>query len=329
VQAKPTSQKLIKILEKDDFLFSDIKPSKWAEEHRVMTTEVSAFPGPFKYDRTPYLREVVDTLRPDHPAKRIAVMKGAQIGFSTGVIENGVGYLMSEHPCNILIAARDEGLMKDMMDKKIDQMINSCGLHHMLGPNNPRARNMRTGDTSTGKEFAGGSIRGYSIQKPGKMRQVSVQVGFLDDFEAAPVDKDAGSAEKLFQTRFASYYNSMKLFFISTPEVKHSSNIEPVYLKGDQRKWHVPCPKCGDYIVIEWRTTGRDGKRAGILYDYDDEGELIDGSVRYKCQSCAGEFTDGHKYEMNLNGKWIPTARQKDPTFFSYHISALYAPPGS
>lgn len=316
------------LLEQDSFLISDVKPHKWAEQNRFMGTEVSNFPGPFSYKRTPYLKEVVDCLMPDHPAKRIAVMKGAQIGFSTGVIENGIGYLMAEQPCNILLAARDDGLVKDMMDKKIDQMIDSCGLREMIGPNVVRARNQRTGDTSKGKEFPGGSIRAFSVQAPGRMRQISVQVGFLDDFEAAPADKDAGSATKLFETRFASYYDKMKIFYISTPEVKHTSNIEPLYLQGDQRRYHVPCPKCGDHIILEWKTTGRNGKRAGITYELDGEGELVDGSVGYTCQSCGDFFTEGHKYDMNLNGMWMPTVRQKDPTFFSYHISALYAPPG-
>ena len=91
-----------------------------------------------------------------------------------------------------------------MMDKKIDGMIDSCGLRDKIRPNVLRARNQRTGDTSKGKEFAGGSLRAYSIQKPGRMRQISVQIGFLDDFEAAPVDKKSGSAAKLFETRFDS-----------------------------------------------------------------------------------------------------------------------------
>lgn len=311
----------------DDYLLSDIPPSSWAEEKRVMTTDVSNFPGQFSYDRTPYLREVVDCLRPDHPSREIAVMKGAQIGFSTGVIENGIGWLISEHPCSILLAARDEDLVKDMMDKKIDQMITSCGLRDQMRASTQRARNQRTGDTSKGKEFAGGSLRAFSIQKPGRMRQISVQVGFLDDFEAAPVDKTAGGAASLFRTRFKSYGDSKKIFWISTPEVKHLSNIEPLFLRGDQRKYHVPCPACGEYIVLEWRVIGANGKKAGIVWEIEND-ELIEDSVGYVCQSCGEFFSEGHKYDMNLAGEWKPTARQKDPSFFSYHISALYAPPG-
>lgn len=316
------------LLSYDNTMLSTVRPSQWAEEKRFMTTDVSNFPGKFNYDRTPYLREVVDCLMPDHPSREIAVMKGAQIGFSTGVIENGIGWLISEHPCNIMLAARDDDLVKDMMNRKVDQMINSCGLRDYMRANNVRAKNQRTGDTSTGKEFSGGSLRAFSIQNPGRMRQISVQVGFLDDFEAAPADKNAGSAAPLFRTRFKSYGDSKKIFWISTPEIKHTSNIEPLYLRGDQRKYHVPCPCCGDYISLEWRTTGTNGKRAGMFWELDGDKKLIEESVGYICQSCGQFFTEGHKYDMNLAGQWMPTAKADDPTFYSYQISALYAPPG-
>ena len=310
------------------FKLSDVKPSDWAEQKRYMGSEVSNFKGKFSYDLTPYLREIVDMLSPSHPMTECVIMKGSQQGMSTGIIENGIGYLMDQSPGQILLAARDEGLVKIMMESKVDQMIDSCGLRGKLKSNIKKARNQRTGDTSLKKEFEGGRLLAFSIQQPGRMRQVSAQYGFLDDFEAAPVDKDAGSADDLFRTRFTSYGDKRKIFWISTPEVKHTSNIEPLYLEGDQRKWHVPCPNCGSYIVLEWKTVGTNGKHAGIIYKVDSDGDLIEESVGYRCQNCGEDFHEGHKHEMNLAGKWVPTAKQKDKTFFSYQINSLNAPSG-
>ena len=311
-----------------DTIIDNTKPSDWAEQNRVMGTESTNFPGKFSYDRTPYLKEVVDCLAPDHPAREIAVMKAAQIGFSTGVIENGIGYLIANDPCNIMLAARDGDLVKDMVEKKIDPMLDTTGLRLKLRALSQKAKQHRTGDTSATKEFAGGSLRTFSIQKPGRMRQVSVKVGFLDDFEAAPVDADAGDAASLFRTRFKSYGDSKKIFWISTPEVKHSSNIEPLFLRGDQRRYHVPCPCCGEYIVLYWKTKTSEGRHAGIVYQTDDEGALVPGTVAYKCQKCTQTFTEANKYDMNLQGIWIPTARPRVEGMYSYHLSALYAPPG-
>ena len=306
---------------------SNIKPSEWAEKNRVMSADTSPIPGKFSYDWTPYCREIVDCLAVDHPARIVTVMKGAQIGYSTGVIETGIGWIISQSPANILLAAKDEALVKKMINSKIDPMIHSSNIHHLIRPNVIRKKKQRTGDTDLSKEFSGGSLMAVSIQNPSRMRQFSALYGFLDDFEAAKNDKDAGSASSLFETRFAAGYNRMKLFYISTPEVKQTSQIEPLYLNGDQRRYNVPCPCCGEFITLDW-TLIVDGEKAGITYKLDHRNRLVDGSVGYTCQSCAGFFTDKHKFEMNINGVWQPTAEAVEPNNYSYQISALYSPSG-
>lgn len=315
------------LFESDDYLVSKIKPSEWAGR-RVMSSDVSAFAGPFSYDRTPYLREVVDCFSPDHPARTIAVMKGAQIGFSTGVIENAIGWIIAEQPGPILMLTGSTDLSKQSMDTKIDQMIDSCGIRHMIRPNTLRAKNQRTGDTSTGKEFAGGRLQTGQTGNHKKLRQISMQYGFVDDFEAAPREShQSGSTRSLIEMRFSSYYEKMKLAYISTPEIKQTSNIEPAFLEGDQRFYNVPCPCCGDYIDLQW-TIKKDKESFGMTWKLDKLGRVIPKSVGYICQSCGDWFNDGHKYEINLAGKWVPTATPDDPSFYSYNLNALYAPPG-
>lgn len=76
---------LIDILDSSRFLLSDIKPSEWAELNRIMTSDVSPIAGPFSYSYTPYAREIADCFSYNHPARVIAVMKGAQIGLALHV----------------------------------------------------------------------------------------------------------------------------------------------------------------------------------------------------------------------------------------------------
>lgn len=321
----------INILDQSKYLFSDVKPSEWNEENRVMTTDVSPFPGKFSYDRTPYLREVVDCLSPKHPSRIIAVQKGAQIGFSTGVIEGGVGWIISQNPGNILFLTGHSDLAEEAMNGKIDQMIDSTGLRPLIRPNVLRAKNMRTGDTNKSKEFPGGSLVAGSAGNHKLLRQRSVRYGFIDDFDAAKSStKESGATTQMIEQRFASYSQKMKLFYISTPELKHNSNIEPVYLLGDQRKYHIPCPCCGEYISLHWSISidGNDKERAGIFWKVDSANKLIENSVGYVCQKCSGFFNDRNKYELNLMGQWKPTAEPSELGYYSYHISSLYAPPG-
>ena len=322
------TDQLIDLINSADYQLSKLLPSEWSEKNRVMTTEVSPFPGKFSFKRTPYLKEVLDTLSPNHPAHTIATMKGAQIGFSTGVIENAVGYIIAESPSNILFLTGHTDLAGEAMSGKIDQMIDSCGLRPMIRPNVLRKKNQRTGDTNKSKEFPGGSIVAGSAGNHKLLRQRSVRYGFIDDFDAAKKStKESGSTTEMIEQRFAAYADKKKLYYISTPEVKQTSNIEPVYELGDQRKYHVPCPCCGSMIILHWHIEV-DGKSAGITYQRDENGDLIEGTVGYTCQDCFGFFTDKHKYEMLLDGQWKPTATPSEVGYYSYHISSLYAPPG-
>jgi len=319
----------IELLNSHNHLLTRLLPSEWTEMHRTMSTDQSPFPGKFSYDRTPYLIEPVNCLSPDNDARIISVMKGAQIGFSTGVIESGIGYIISQQPGNIMFLTGHGDLSEEAVTGKIDPMIDSCGLRPLIRPNALRKRNSRTGDTSKSKEFPGGKLIAGSATNHKLLRQRSIQYGFIDDFDAAPKSsKESGDTRTMIEGRFAAYLLKMKLYYISTPEVKQTSNIEPVYLLGDQRKYHVPCPCCGDFIYLDWKIKVDDKEVGGITWKVDDHGRLIDGSVGYVCQSCSGFFNDQKKYEMNLAGIWKPTAEPSEPGMRSYHIPSLYAPPG-
>lgn len=320
------------ILDSSRMQLSTLLPSEWTEEHRVLTTDISPFPGRFTYKRTPYLREVVDCLSPYHDAKIIAVMKGSQIGFSTGVIESGIGYIIAESPSNILFLTGHTELAEEAMNKKIDQMIESCGLRSMIKPSIMRMKNQRTGDTSKGKEFPGGSLVAGSASNHKLLRQRSVRYGFIDDFDAAKKStKESGDTTTMIEQRFAAYGDKMKLFYISTPERKESSNIEPVFLLGDQRRYHLPCPHCGTAIPLYWSveiddTDGRE--KGGLTWRTTAAGLLIPGTVEYVCQSCGVGFDDSNKGELLEAGHWKPMATPSQEGYYSYHISSLYAPPG-
>jgi len=320
----------LEIIESTKIQLSNILPSDWTEKHRVMTTDVSPFPGKFSFTRTPYYREILNCLSPYHPSRIIAVMKGSQNGCSTCVIESGIGYIIAQNPGNILFLTGHTELVEEAMNKKVDQMIDSCGLRPLIKPSILRTKNMRTGDTNRSKEFPGGSLIAGSASNHKLLRQRSVQFGFIDDFDAAKMSsKESGSTTTMIEQRFAAYYEKMKLFYISTPELKETSNIEPVFLLGDQRYYHIPCPKCGKFIVLKWNVEieGTDGReKGGMIWKTDNHGHLLPGTVEYVCQKCANAFDDTDKDELNIAGKWVPTAEPSQEGYYSYHISSLYAP---
>ncbi|WP_417935771.1 phage terminase large subunit family protein [Frigidibacter mobilis] len=50
----------------------DLTVSEWADQHRKLFSRASAEPGQYRTARTPYLREIMDTLSSRHPAQRIS-----------------------------------------------------------------------------------------------------------------------------------------------------------------------------------------------------------------------------------------------------------------
>lgn len=317
------------ILEGTRIHLTNTRPSEWYEQNMIMPRG-SAFPGPFKFDLTPYWREPLDCAAKDHPAKEISIMKGAQLGGTAAVLNPIVGYTISQNPGNIMFLTGHSELSEAAI-VKIDHMIDNCGLRKLIRPSVLRAKNSRTGDTNKSKEFPGGILHSGSVTNHNLLRQYDVMIMIVDDFDAAPMfGKKTGSTRSLVQKRTSAFAHKKKIFYVSSPQVKDASNIEAVFLLGDQRYYNVPCPCCGEFIVLKWAVPmdNESKEMAGITWKLDNHGFLIQDSVGYICQKCAGFFKDTHKYEMNLNGFWKATVTPKEPDHYSYQISGLYAPPG-
>lgn len=235
---------------------------------------------------------------------------------STGVIEAGIAWIIANAPGNILFLVGHSDLVKDS-GKKLDTLIDNTGIRHLIRSTSKKARNTKTGDTDTMKEYSGGYLK-LGITNHKMLRNISMQYGFIDDFDGMKSDTESdGATTAMIEQRFAAFENKKKIYYISTPTVKDHSNIEKEYLKGDQRKYHIPCPCCDTPIVWEWE---------GITWKLDDELDLIEDSVGYTCQECGGFFDDRNKMKMINQGVWIPTAKPSSPDRRSYHLSALIAP---
>lgn len=120
----------------------------------------------------------------------------------------------------------------------------------------------------------------------------------------------------------------------STPTLGNTG-IWEWFLKGDQRRWFVPCPHCQKKIVLVWSKQftvfGIRGDEAFIRWD--DEARQENGewdlekvlaSAHMVCPHCEGKIYDRHKTEMNARGEWIPTAKGA-PGFVSWHLPSMYS----
>lgn len=323
-------ERLGALLDETLVLRSHLRPSQWYESKMVMPAS-DTYPGPVRYDRTPYWAEPCDCFDPNHPALDITIVGPAQMGKSVMVLNAVIAYVIGQSPVNILFLTGHTDLSKDAMEK-IDYVIKCCDLEALITPNVLKKRHSRTGDTADKKEFRGVSLKAGSITNHNLLRQNTARITLADDLDAGKLSKEeTGSTISLIKGRVRSSEDRSKRGWISTPQVKGRSLIEVQWDKSDKRFWFVQCPHCGNSekrIRLEWNVKMGEKDEAGIVWKLDALGRVDPKTVGYVCQLCGEFFTDRDKHALLNSGVWQPTQDWVEPYHYGYSVNGLYAPLG-
>ena len=282
-------------------------------------------PGQWRTDRTPYLREPMDALSPLHPAKRIVVMKGTRLGFSE-CGNNAVGAWIDDTPGPILMVYPTLPIAQRVSKIRIAPMIeHSPSLRLKVAE--PRSRD--SSNTILHKEFKGGQLLMIGCNSGSALREATVRYLYMDEVDGYPGEiKGEGSTTALLERRTATFRHGRKVFVISTPTEKGASRIEIEYLRGDQRRYFVPCISCGHMDYLTWE--GRDWlhEEAGAVHHSIGWERNDPSTVFMVCSACQGrtpEIFKGWLIDPD-RAEWRPTAVSQDPDTVSYHLSTLYSP---
>ena len=284
--------------------------SQWADNHRILTSVSSAEPGPWRTDRTPYLKEIMDCLSPSNSCEKVVFMKGAQIG-GTECGNNWMGFVIHHAPGPMLIVNPTVETAKRTSKMRIDPAIENCpALKEKV--QDPRSRD--SGNTMLMKEFPGGVLILTGANSAVGLRSMPIRYLFLDEVDGYPDDANAeGDPVNLAIQRTATFSNK-KIFMISTPTIKNYSRIETAFLEGDQRYYFVPCPDCSELQILKWKNIKWPKGQPESAY--------------YKCKKCGSKWEDHQKAEILKNGKWIAQNPNCDSKTISFHLSSLYSPHG-
>jgi phage terminase large subunit GpA-like protein len=294
--------------------------SEWAEKKRIIPEGLSSMPGPFSWSVTPYLREIADCLSAASPVQEIVVKKGAQIGFTVGVLENWIGYAIDAEPGPMMFVSGDKEMAEAAIELRIDRMIQSAGIAGKIFSQSENKDNKKSGNTKKQKEFPGGFLLAAGPNSAAKLRQFSVRYLALDEIDAYPASTEGeGDPLSLLRRRTDSFESIRKILYGSTPLIAQTSKIDRLYLEGDQRQYFVPCKHCGHMQPLKW---------AQIKYKTDESGGLDWSSVHYECEQCGGRWKNTDKAFFLPRGEWVPTAKPARPGIRSYQIPSLLSPIG-
>ncbi|RDH80827.1 MAG: hypothetical protein DIZ77_15125 [endosymbiont of Seepiophila jonesi] len=279
-----------------------LRLSDWADEHRILPRKAAAEPGPWRTARTPFLREIMDSLSPEDPCKEVVLMAGTQVG-KTEVGNNWIGYIIGHVPGPVMVVQPTLDLAKRWSKQRLSPMIEEMPILHVrIKP----ARSRDSGNTTLLKEFRGGVLVISGANSAASLRSMPVKFIFMDELDAYDDDLEGeGDPIDLAEARTSSF-TRRKIFKTSTPTLKNASNIEREYARSDRRQYHVPCPLCGEHQVLQFEQLTEDG--------------------RYLCEHCGELFEEHHKTIMLEQGEWI--VRNPESAVKGYHINSLYSPLG-
>ena len=221
--------------------------SDWAEQNRYLDKKISSTVGGFSFDNAPYAKEICDCFSKNSPIREIACMKAAQVGFTTSVIENAIGYTVDNDPAPCMFVLPSDALCKEYKETKLDDLIDNSGLRDKIFVETENKKSRKSGDTATMLHFSNGFLKLASANKASALRSNSIRKLFLDELDAYPDKlKKEGDPVAIAKKRTNSFSKNKKIFYNSTPLLAHSSKIYPLYKDGDCRKFLVPCPICGE-----------------------------------------------------------------------------------
>lgn len=300
----------------------DLKPSEWAEQF-VRIPVGNAIPGPIRFDNAPYQREPLDmTINPD--CYRITLMWSAQVG-KTLLALIAQGYRIAIRPASQMMMQPSETDLQVWMSTKFQPLIESTpSIRDRLAK--PRGR--EGVNNSRMKSYPGGFIMFAWSGSPKTMRGRSAPLIVADEVDGYVATEEGHPVGLLWQR--AATFPERLLIEISTPTIKGESYIEKGYDAGDQRRYYVPCPDCGEHQVLVWENVTWPGRASTGIDDADaDNGQDHDPTAaRYTCAHCGSLWTDGQRVwalrnAERLGGGWRGSKPFKGHA--SYHANELYS----
>jgi len=281
-----------------------LKLSDWAERRRRLTSREAAEPGPWRNERTPYLREIMDCLSVEHPARTVVFMAGAQVG-KTEIGLNFLGYIIDQGLGNTMAVQPTLSLAQRWSTQRLSSMIDQSSLEIM------DSKIAGGSNTMLLKVFNSGVLIITGANSAVGLRSMPAKYLFLDEISGYPASAgEEGDPVSLAERRTATF-RAAKIFKCSTPKLEGSCRITTAFQETDQRYYQVPCPLCGAFqVLVEPRIQWPKGQHDLAMY---------------VCEHCEEGIASRWKTWMLEHGKWVPTVADPDlqPGF---HLAGLYSP---
>ena len=238
-----------------------------------------------------HLPALAEIARDDHPL--VVIQKSAQVGVSELLVNRALhaadaGWGERGH---VLFLMPNQNQMDDFAQGRIDRALqDSAYLRARLQPEPPRRKGA---DNKRLKLIANGALYLRGADSSRQIASVDADLVILDEY-----DQMGEGVLELARKRVSSSRRG-RIIVASTPKIPEAG-INGLFLRSDQRRYSLPCPKCGLEQPLTWEDN-LDLDRALVV-----------------CRGC--------REPMNVlaKGRWLAQAPGND--VHGYHISRLYSP---
>lgn len=297
-----------------------VDTAEWAAKFRHIAKGPER--GQWRNERTPYLVEPMRCASAHSPYERVALWFATQLGKSE-VLYNAVMQRIHTDPQDMMMV---QPTLQDAQDHSAQRFLPTI-MQTPVMHGKVAVRKSRDESTSWRSRSIQGGFTVFFAGANSAASLASKPLGFAvaDEVDKWPADVDnEGPPLGLLEERMSNFANR-KLLIASTCNIKGLSVIEAEYLLSDQRKYHVPCPHCGEAQVLLWGAN----EDWGIKWLKTASGAPRPETAVYVCRHCGAAIEEHRKTGMLADGLWVadaPGAAQGKRAGF--WLNKLYSPLG-
>lgn len=222
------------------------------------------------------------------------------------LIVNPILYSVICDPMDMLVYQTSQTMARDFSRRRVDR------LHRHSPDVGSRLLPSRNNDNTHDKHYRSGMILTLSWPTINELSGRPVGRVILTDYDRMPMDVDGeGSPFDLARKRTTTFGSAACTVVESSPGytvqdpawIRHSAHEAPpcegilaLYNRGDRRRWYWPCIHCGEWFEPSF----------GLLH-YVDSADFMESaeSAQMMCPHCKALIAPDHKYELNLQGRWV------------------------
>jgi len=285
---------------------------EWAEKNvNLGHRQITARKGMYRTSVTPYVRGIFDAVQ-DPTVHTVTICKGTQTGL-TLLAFILVAYWVSEDPDPVLIVFPSGHLAQWNSENRLQVLLRDC---------EPSSQVMDTDSDMTRLEYRTKHtvVSLVGANSAANLSSRPVRYLILDEVDKyPPTIKSEASPVSLAVERTKTYDTFKKIIEISTPTTERGY-IWQSYLRGDQRKYIVPCPACGKMQPVAFSNLAFKRDKTSIQRSAE--------TALWKCsaRTCGKTFDQGQFAEAVQRGEWQATVEATEAGHVSMQLPSWFSP---